>query len=110
MLKYCLLYEIVQVQPYPHPIHGFFPSSNDCEPLTHVQVFIMLYIMSEIPWRAKTCVMVFVCHIAPTQFAAQSKDLCEKWILTQIDNLKILFKHNLNITSSPSLFWFLAQM
>lgn len=54
--------------------------------------------------------MVFVCHIAPTQFAAQSKDLCEKWILTQIDNLKILFKHNLNITSPPSLFWFLGQM
>lgn len=66
--------------------------------------------MSAIPWRAKTCVMVFVCHIGPTQFAAQSKDLCEKWILTQIDNLKILFKHNLNITSPPSLFWFLGQM
>lgn len=40
MLKYCLLYETVQVQPYRHPIHGFFPSSNFCEPLTHVQVFI----------------------------------------------------------------------
>lgn len=40
MLKYCLLYEMVQVHPHAHPVRGvLFPSSEYREPLIYVHIF-----------------------------------------------------------------------
>lgn len=41
MLKYCLLYKIVQVYSHPHPIHGLFPSYKYCESLINAHVFFL---------------------------------------------------------------------